>query len=101
MDFDWRWRPVEVKDDILRSNKPLLKTNVPKSWVVSCYFYFQNDIALSNDDHGSGMDTLCQFHQHFTCAFFVQNFGAKNYKTELFALQFFGAKYWLKRARKC
>jgi len=23
-----------------------------------------------------------QFHQHFTCAFFVQNFGAKNYKAE-------------------
>ncbi len=32
--------------------------------------------------------------------FFVRNFGAKNYKAEMFALQFFGAKISAEKARK-
>ncbi len=36
---------------------------------------------------------LCQFHQRFTGAIFIQNFGAKNYKAALSAyVQNFGAK---------
>jgi hypothetical protein len=35
----------------------------------------------------------CQFHQHFTLSFFVQNFGTKNYKAERITfVQNFGAK---------
>jgi len=46
----------------------------------------------------------CQFHQHFTCAFFVQNFGVKNYKKNYKAVIWvwsFGPKIlYEKRARK-
>jgi len=31
--------------------------------------------------------------------FFIQNFGAKNYKAEMLALKFFGAKITAKNAR--
>jgi len=33
-----------------------------------------------------------QFHQRFTRAFFVQSFGAKNYKSVFWGLKFFGTK---------
>jgi hypothetical protein len=39
------------------------------------------------------MTTSRQFHQRFTCAFFVQNFGAKNIKAaQSTFVQNFGAK---------
>jgi hypothetical protein len=49
------------------------------------------------------MTTSRQFHQRFTCAFFVQNFGAKNIKAVQSAfVQNFGAKntHLYKKKRK-
>jgi len=32
---------------------------------------------------GNRMNSISQFHQRFTQAFFIQNFGAKNYKAKM------------------
>jgi len=45
------------------------------------------------------IDAWCQFHQRFTHAFFVQNFGAKNYKALFLALRLFGAKILYEKSR--
>jgi len=43
-----------------------------------------------------------QFHQRFTLAFFVQNFGAKKFQTQSTALEFLEAKFCMKNVRvKC
>jgi len=55
-----------------------------KSWSVTYYFAY----------------TSSQFLQHFTCAFFVQNFGAKNYKAVFWVWKFLAPKYWQKSMRK-
>ncbi len=52
-------------------------------------------------DHHGSPDTWCQFHQHFTCGFFVQKFFAQlflhlNFWFELFLAQ----EYWHKCAHK-
>ncbi len=40
------------------------------------FFYPNTDSLITLQS----IETRCQFHQRFTHAFFVQNFGAKNYK---------------------
>jgi len=37
-------------------------------------------VNFINAFNAGEIDTRYQFHQHFTHTFFVQNFGAKNYK---------------------
>ncbi len=43
--------------------------------------------------------TRSQFHQHFTCAFFVQNFGAKKQWSWLLGLKYWHQKYCTKNTR--
>jgi len=46
------------------------------------------------------METNRQFHQCFTHELFVQNFGAKNYKAEMFAYNFWRQNIGKNIARK-
>jgi len=41
---------------------------------------------------------MSQFHQRFMCAYFVQNFGAKNYEAGFWVWNF-GAKNFVQKTR--
>ncbi len=52
--------------------------------------------TILSDNFIARLSPACQFHQHFTHAFFVQNFGAKNYK-DVLGLKFLAPKKFVQK----
>jgi len=68
------------------------------------YFYFSMPGFFKDKFYKKPLQLLepyniicCQFHQHVTSAFFVQNFGVKNYKAVFLVCNILAPKYWQKK----
>ncbi len=69
-----------------------------KNTVESSVFFYAFGIneRKSCTHNIDGIEPWCQFHQCFTCVFFAQNFGAKNYKA-VFWVWSFGVKNFVQK----
>ncbi len=75
----------------------LLLSKIPKckkTWATRQSFCAFGICIKASCKHFDEIDPRRKFHQHFTRAFFVQNFGAKNYKTVLWVWNILVSKYW-------